>query len=368
MRKASCALAAGLSFGLPARALAQTSPAPSYGAPVGCPAGDAFVQRYRARLGSRDRFAPGRSIDVRIVASGDRYVGKLSVLEDGGQSTTKTLSDRDCDALVDALALVAALIPPSVTSGTHSEVRARPDTQDPGLATIPPRDTSGTHSEVRTRLDTQDPALTSTPAPASAPAPASPPASGPTPASASASADSTASTSRSRLGVGLGGRAAFGPAPEPLLGPVIFVRWTAPGAGVFSPVLELGGGASLAAATSAANGTATFAWLTAHADAYLVRWAIGSRVLIRAGASGDFGALLASGQQTVSPASSSRPWASLGAAAELEVPLGTRWSLDAAVAVEAPLRRDRYAFGSRDFFEVPALVATSAISLVATVY
>jgi hypothetical protein len=149
---------------------------------------------------------------------------------------------------------------------------------------------------------------------------------------------------------------------------VIFVRWAAPGAGVFSPVLELGGGASLAPATSAANGTATFAWLTAHADAYLVRWAIGSRVLLRAGASGDFGALLASGQQTVSPASSSRPWASLGAAAELEVPLGPRWSLDAAVAVEAPLRRDRYAFGSRDFFEVRALVATSAVSLVAYVY
>jgi hypothetical protein len=149
---------------------------------------------------------------------------------------------------------------------------------------------------------------------------------------------------------------------------VIFVRWTAPGAGVFSPALEVGGGASLAPATSAANGTATFAWLTAHADAYLVRWAIGSRVLLRAGASGDFGALLASGQQTVSPASSSRPWASLGAAAELEVPLGPRWSLDAAVAVEAPLRRDRYAFGSTDFFEVPPLVATSAVSLVAYVY
>jgi hypothetical protein len=141
MRKASCALAAGLSFGLPARALAQASPAPSYGAPVGCPAGAEFVRRYRARLGSRDPFAPGRSIDVRIVASGDRYVGKLSVLEDGGRSTTKTLSDRDCDALVDALALVAALIPPSVASGPHSE-------------TVPPRDTSGTRSEVGARLDT----------------------------------------------------------------------------------------------------------------------------------------------------------------------------------------------------------------------
>ena len=47
-------------------------------------------------------------MDVQIAAAGGRYVGKLS-LEAEGRSTAKTLGDADCDALVDALALVAAL-------------------------------------------------------------------------------------------------------------------------------------------------------------------------------------------------------------------------------------------------------------------
>ena len=47
-------------------------------------------------------------------------------------------------------------------------------------ATIPPRDTSGTHSEVGARLDTQEPAPATAPVPAPAPAPA--PASAPAPA------------------------------------------------------------------------------------------------------------------------------------------------------------------------------------------
>ena len=89
---------------------------------------------------------------------------------------------------------------------------------------------------------------------------------------------------------------------------------------------------------------------------------------MRAGIAGDLGSLLARGDETVSPSSSSRAWASIGGAADLEVPLTARLALTAVVAVEAPLRRDRYAFGSSDFFEVPFLVAIGGVSLVAYVY
>ncbi len=51
----------------------------------------------------------------------------------------------------------------------------------------------------------------------------------------------------------------------------------------------------------------------------------------------------------------------------LEVPLGPAFALDPAIGIEAPLRRDRYAFGATDFFEVPALVATGGVSVVAYV-
>jgi hypothetical protein len=64
-----------------------------------------------------------------------------------------------------ALASASATIPPRDTSGTHSEVGARLDTQDQASATIPPRDTSGTHSEVGARLDTQDQAPAPSPPP-----------------------------------------------------------------------------------------------------------------------------------------------------------------------------------------------------------
>src|ERR1019366_4737849 len=103
-----------------------------------------------------------------------------ATLSDGRAALRRVKTAAALESALEALFELPPLpsIPPRDTSGTHSEVGARLDTQDPALtsasasapapapATIPPRDTSGPHSEVGARLDTQDPALASAPAPA----------------------------------------------------------------------------------------------------------------------------------------------------------------------------------------------------------
>ena len=163
----------------------------------------------------------------------------------------------------------------------------------------------------------------------------------------------------------LGGLATVGPAPNVLVGGALTLYRAWAGAGLFRPVLVLGGAASLSPDAPESKGTASFAWLTARAAVYLVQWPPGTGVVLRGGVAGDFGVLLARGHDTTSPAASSRPWASLGAIVGLEVPLGARFALHPALAIEAPLRRDRYAFGSTDFFEVPRAIAQGSLSVIA---
>ncbi len=332
MRTVYCAVVVAVlavALGLTRGALAAVPDVPiAYRAPASCPAEEGFVQRLRSRLGlSQAPARLGRTVDVQIALAEGRYVGKLTLVGADGRSTTKTLDDASCEELVDALSLVAALA-------------------------LETDDVEGT-------------ARAPAPTPAPAPAPARESASTPAPAPARESAPAPGAPSR--IGVALGGLAAIGPAPRPLLGAALALHWTQPGAGLFTPTLELGGAASLSPEAPEAKGTASFAWLSARAAAYVVQWPPGAGVAFRAGVVGDFGVVVAHGRDTTSPATSSRPWASPGGIVGAEVPLGSRFAIQIAAALEAPLRRDLYAFGSTDFFHVPAVVGTASASLVAYV-
>ncbi len=356
MRTVSCAIAIALSFGFSPRASAQSPDAPtlSYHAPAACPTADGFLQRLRSRLGeSHGAASPARTLDVEIAASSGRFVAKLSLVEADGRSTTKTLEDADCGELVDALALVAALALETDDVDGSDRNRSTPPAPATSASTTAP----GSASASTSRSGSGD-------APSSAPAPSAPVSiAPPAPALASASESSPSS----RIGLALGGLATVGPAPRALLGAALVLHWVQLGTGPFTPAVDLGGTASLSPDAPEAKGTASFAWLTARAIVYLVQWPLGAGVVLRGGVEGDFGVLLARGQDTTSPSSSSRPWASLGAVASVEVPLGSRFAVQPGVALEAPLRRDRYAFGSTDFFQVPFVIATGSISVVAYV-
>ncbi len=289
------------------------------------------MQRIRARLGRSRIAARGRTLNVAIVVGDGQFVGKLSLVEADGRATSKTLADRDCDDLVDALALVAAL---AVEDGAS-------DATDSAPQAIP------------------EPSATAAPAAPSATTVPSPP---------SVNAARVApSTGDALTGIELGALLAVGPAPAPIYGAVLSFDWISLGDGWLRPAFQLGLAAGIAPDLAETSGTARFAWLHARAAAYVLRWAVRPNLVVRGGADpGDIGTLLARGLETSSPASTSRGWLSFGVAASVEVPCGSRFTIRSVLGVEAPLRRDRYAFGSVDFFEVPLVIATGSVAVMAT--
>lgn len=347
MRTVSCLLAAATFFELAGRAFAQSQqevPALMYRSPEGCPSGEIFMQKVRARLARSRTAAAGRTLSVQIVVSGGAYLGKLSLIESDGRSTTKSLEGHNCEELVDALSLVAAL---AVESDDREPARAVPPTAPSSAPTAapPPSGLPPTPPvPPETRPETQSPrAVDGLPA-----------------------NRATGSTVPSRTELEVGGAFAVGPAPAPLYGGVLSLVWEAPGDGWFHPALQLGGAAAFAPDVSVSLGTARFAWLTVRAAAYLVRWRLGRDVVVQGGAIGDVGVLLARGLETLAPANSSRTWVSLGLSASLEIPLGSRFAVRPVMGIEAPLRRDRYGFGSADFFEVPVVIGFGSASIAAT--
>ncbi len=286
------------------------------------------MQRIRARLGrSRIVARGGRTLNVEIVLSDGRYTGKLSLVETDGRVTSKTLEGHDCEDLVDALSLVAAL---AVEDAEDDEARIVPSATPPASATAAPV------------------------------APPGPVISHPFVERASAAVPVA------RTGLDLGALVAVGPAPTPVYGGVLSFDWVSLGDGWLRPAFQLGAAAGFAPDLAETSGTARFAWISARAAAYLLRWALGpGGAMLRCGVVGDVGALFARGLETTSPASTSRMWLSLGVGTSLEVPLGSSFAVRPVVGVEAPLRRDRYGFGSTDFFEVPFVIATGSVSVVA---
>lgn len=347
MRTVCCSFAVAFALGLSLGASAQVTGAGTiaYHAPVQCPTQEAFLQRLRTRLGaSQVVLAAGKSLDVQIAASDGQYQGRLSFIEPGGRSTTKTLIDADCEELVNALSLVATLA--LETDGV--ELAGRNSTPPSGSTSPAPSAATPTHP--------------------SPPAPAPAPASAPAPAdhsSSDAEAErSIPATEASRFGVALGAFVASGPAPEPLFGAILTSSWTWRGTSVLRPTLELGAAFSLSPDASEARGSASFTWLTARAVAYLLQWPPGTGVAVRAGLVGEVGILVARGHDTTSPATSSRAWGSAGAVLGLDLPVGSSLVIRPTSALEVPVRRDNYAFGSLEFFEVSYLVVAGGLAIV----
>jgi hypothetical protein len=362
MRTGPSLIAAAALIPFQGPAAAQTDregPALVYRSPDGCPSAESFMQRLRARLGPSWTAATAaggrRTLNVRIVAANRLYSGRLSLIEPDGRSMTKSLEGHDCEALVDALSLVASL---AVASDSAADAGATPA---PATAASP--------ASTATPASTALPASTASPASNESldrPATSSPPldrVDGPDRPDRLDRAGAKAPGSR--VGLEIGGLVAVGPAPAPVYGGTLSFVWASLGEGWFCPAFQLGAVAALAPDLAETAGTARFTWLTVRGAVYLVRGTLGQGVALRAGVIGDAGALLARGLETLSPADSSRGWLSLGVAASLEVPLGSRLSVRPVLDVEAPVRRDRYAFGSTDFFEVPVAVATGAASIVA---
>lgn len=329
----------------------QVTPIPSlvYDAPATCPDESEFAHRLRSRLGSvQATDMARRTLEVRIQAVDARYVGRLSLAQAGGGTTTRTLDAAACEELVDALSLIAALAVHSVESGATSEehpaapIESAPKGTDRAAPPPPPPPV----------------------APSSNPAPIATTSS---PGSVTRSSP-RASTARTRVGLRLGGQVGLGLAPEPVFGASLGADWSWVTAGAFTPAFGLSVLASGAPSVTEAGGTAHFAWFVLRPNACLVKVTLGHLLDVRGCLVGDLGWVRAQGTETVSPATSWREWLSLGLGVDLEVPLGSRWAIRLMATGEAPVRRDRYAFGGLDFFVVPVVVGTGTLSLEAYVF
>jgi hypothetical protein len=316
--------------------LAQPSPPALslvYDAPASCAPQAEFEGLLRGRLGAR---APadlaGRTLRVQITPIDGQFSGRLSLVERDGRFTTKTLSGRDCGELVDALSLVAAL-------AVQSDDAIAADHESPPL-------------QVPASAPTADERRTQAPATVTEPhAEGQPPRGAPRTAG------------RSRFGVELGGLVAGGPAPAPILSGIVGLDWALDTASLLSPAAGVGFAVGAAPEVTTEGGTATFAWWVARVEACALRVDVGHVLRFRGCLLGDWGTISARGSHTFSPASSSRTWFSVGAASNLEFPLGARFAIHLVAGIEAPLRRDRYAFGTHDFFDVPFLVVTGSAAV-----
>ncbi len=329
-------LATALLVALPALALAE-SPRKTltlvYGAANGCPSERSFEERVLARTHPPPRRDMRRvTLRVQIAFVGARYVGRLSLLEGDGRSNTKTLSGRDCEEVADALSLVAAL---AIDSDESSPAADRDEAP---------------------------------PAPPAPPAPSAPSApSAPADAQVQGVAlerDGPRTNAGPRVGLGIGGFVVEGPAPSVLIGGTLGLEWAILGASLLRPAfgVELAAAQSLDTVTAA--GTASFTWLTAQANACLLSMSLGPSIRLRACLLSRLGLLRARGSNTFQPATSSRGWLSVGGASGIELPLTSRLALLGLVGVEAPLRRDRYAFSAEEFFATPPAIVTASISVV----
>ena len=341
-----CCGAGGAAFAEPSRGPAPTT----YVAPPTCPSEAEFTKRLQARLvGPRGAERTRRAVEIRITAQTDGpFVGRLSLVGPDGGSTTKTLAARSCDELVDALSLVAALALQTDEAAANGGERAT-------TPSAPASASADAHAEA--------------PAPPSAPAPSARAAAdvqAPTEAREANAHEDAAQEGRSlHLAVEVGGLAAVGVAPTVIIGGGLGVGWAPPVAGPFAPALGVGVVAGAAPDVVRSDGRASFVWLAVRLNACALRFDLGRGSTVRVCGLGDIGVVNARGSETVDPRSSSRGWLSLGASSQWEFPLSAAFAVVALAGAEAPLRRDRYAFGPADFYEVPVVIATGSVSVAA---
>lgn len=274
----------------------------AYAAPAECPDQHAFVAQVLARtpLARPAREGePARMFTVTIHRRGQRVIGDLTVQEATGESSARTVAAKNCDDVVGALALVAAL------------------TIDPAASTAP---------------------LPPAPAPAPAPAtttaqPAEPPAQPPRPPDIEPPAPPVSAPPRQpqptaiapwSASAGLMGGVTGGVSPGLMPTARLFASLASLASGAWAPAatLSVAGGASRVSAGPTEVG---FTWVAGRLDACPVAWRPASRLALRPCAMLEGGVLRASPDDSRGLASHqarSVGWLSAGALASAELRLG----------------------------------------------
>ncbi len=319
----------------------------------------------RSRRIHFDDDAPGPTLRA-IIAPGPRggAVGELQITEPNGRSSTRRISAPSCAEATDAIALIIALTldptsAPSATPAPHTAPSAAPPA--PAPAATPPAASAPAPARAGEAPGSSPTAPRPESSRARAPAPVVPPpaveandivVAPPVPPVAA----------RSRFGGGVAGEVVSGPGPEPLPGFGVYLVAALDRDALWSPAAILRGTHAWANGLIESGGTAAFTLDAVTLDACLLRLAA-SAFEARACATGLYGRLAASGSETYSPTTASRPYAAAGGALALSAAIGRLLEISGRLGGGASLVRDSFAFSPTVFHRTAAVTFSASLGI-----
>jgi hypothetical protein len=316
-----------------------------------------------------------RNAAVQFVSSGERLVvrlrierrdsgldGRVSISGRGRAPMSRRIQSADCEDALDALALMVAIgiegradrAGAPARSGKRAPVRekAPPVAAEPAAAEpTPAPEPAAPAAAPPEPAPPVDPPEPPTPEPITPPAsPVAPPPAAAVPAPlpdgpepGSIEPPGARELTGFTFGVGLSALASVGVTPDPLLGGSLYVVAGWKTHGPWSPELVLGVSHQRRDGVAEVGGDADFALNAANVELCPLRWGFGV-FEARPCAAAWFGRLSSKGYETFDPRSTSRPWSTVGASAELNAQLGLL-ELRASIGAGLPLVRDGFRFG-----------------------
>jgi len=288
-----------------------------YEAPEPCPSIDAFQSAVMNRT-SRARTAQpqerAREFDVVLARRDAHWQGRLTIHEQSGAASERTVEGDSCQEVMDAVALVTALA---------IDPRARTVPAAEPIASAAPAGSSPPSSATR---------------PDAAPAPRQPPPSPP------AAHDSVPIRPAPSWGAGFGVQLAttWGPAPDPVWTVPLFLQVSRgdPSPGQSSLRLTLSYGRS--PSVSSQEGSGRFVWTTGRLDVCVLAARPAPQIRLLPCAMLDVGALQGQGADVDHPQRHTRPWVSTGLGARAAATIAGPMFLEIQGMLGFPLVRDRF--------------------------
>jgi len=310
-----------------ARAEGAVSVELGYRAPAGCSERDELVRQLRARTGRARLVTEGEAawrFDVVIVPAPGRAAAELVIRDPEGRESSRELVGRDCDEIVEALGLIVAL---TVDAGARTD----PVSELSPAVDMPSEATARNAAQVRGETQGAEPIP----------------------------------TARWTYGGGVHGIALFGIAPGVLPGVVGFIDAARAGDAWWLPASRLSLRRAQAGGFEAEGGTAAFRLTSVGLELCPTRLPPSASVGIRPCVFSEFGALRATGSNTIEPRSVDHLWIGLGPSARLELVPVSGLILEVRLAAEIPLVRGRFLFAPEVFHEVDSVVAIAALGVTA---
>ena len=343
LRRVSAALlvlvttAFGVAIGLRARGAGAEAPVRiEMSAHDGCPKSDDFYDEVRARTSHVRRATDGErawTLRVVITRSNAQDVGVITIVDETGATSERTVSSKSCGEVTAALAFIAAL-------SIDSAVATNPPSTSASVTPSASSSMSATSSAApEASVDAPEPAVA-----ASAPA-----------------------LDRLRLSAGIGFELAFAQSPNLVAGTSVHVAVETDRHAFVAPALRLGVARRSGGLLTTELGHARFSWTIAELDVCPLRFSFTPAFSLRPCAGVEAGTLEGAGEAIATAHDVTRPW--LAGRGFVRIELRALDVLVFAVhfGVTVPFTRDQFLFDPgnhpTNVYRAPEIVPIGGISL-----